>query len=232
MQPVHGRSAAAGPRGDDEKEDDGKNPWFNEEIAAIVKLHRKTIRKYHRSKTKKVELKQMCKELEKRKRKLIKAAKQRHSQQATAMAGNGGNGGNGGNAVEAMGSAMGNAVGANAEAHYAVQRVPGNGHGHGRGQMAMSSNVGHQSPSLSVGQHSAHSQSAGSQREQSVPSTAMLQRHSGSTEDEKREDPNAFPKTHIENVREIDASLIPNVDIPQFFKTASKQIYQICDTYL
>merc|ERR1712032_1266518 len=63
-----------------DKEEDNKNPWFNDEIAAIVKLHRKTIRKYHRSKTKKVELKQMCKELEKKKRKLIKAAKQQHAQ--------------------------------------------------------------------------------------------------------------------------------------------------------
>merc|ERR1719167_135390 len=68
----------------EEKEEDNKNPWFNEEIAAIVKLHRKTIRKYHRSKTKKVELKQQCKELEKRKRKLIKAAKQRYSSQSMA----------------------------------------------------------------------------------------------------------------------------------------------------
>merc|ERR1719195_1146944 len=64
----------------EEKEDDNKNPWFNEQMAAIVKLHRKTIRKYHRSKTKKVELKQICKELEKKKRKLIKAAKQQHAQ--------------------------------------------------------------------------------------------------------------------------------------------------------
>merc|ERR1712129_135774 len=80
-------------KGDGEKKKDGKekeseedatkNPWFNEEIANIVKLHRKTIRKFHRSKTKKAELKAVCKELEKKKRKLIKAAKQRH---AMAMA--------------------------------------------------------------------------------------------------------------------------------------------------
>merc|ERR1712154_275311 len=39
------------------QQDSTKNPWFNDEIAEIVKLHRKTIRKFHRSKTKKKELK-------------------------------------------------------------------------------------------------------------------------------------------------------------------------------
>merc|ERR1712228_759429 len=40
-----------------EEETNNKNPWFNDEIAEIVKLHRKTIRKYHRSKTKKKRIK-------------------------------------------------------------------------------------------------------------------------------------------------------------------------------
>ena len=53
------------------------NPWFNEDIASIVKLCRKYRRKHHKSKTKKNELKQICKELEKKKRKLIRAAKQK-----------------------------------------------------------------------------------------------------------------------------------------------------------
>merc|ERR1712087_475001 len=53
------------------------NPWFNEDIASIVKLCRKYRRKHHKSKTKKNELKQICKELEKRKRKLIRTAKQK-----------------------------------------------------------------------------------------------------------------------------------------------------------
>merc|ERR1712228_748211 len=55
-----------------------KNPWFNDEIALIVKEHRKASRKYHRSKTKKEELKQIFKALDKKKRKLIKAAKQKY----------------------------------------------------------------------------------------------------------------------------------------------------------
>merc|ERR1712154_88003 len=53
------------------------NPWFNEDIASIVKLCRKYRRKHHKSKTKKQELKKICKELEKKKRKLIRAAKQK-----------------------------------------------------------------------------------------------------------------------------------------------------------
>lgn len=53
------------------------NPWFNEDIASIVRLCRKYRRKHHKSKTKKTELKQICKELEKKKRKLIRAAKQK-----------------------------------------------------------------------------------------------------------------------------------------------------------
>jgi len=127
-----------------------KNPWFNDEIAAIVKLHRKTIRKFHRSKTKKTELKQLCKTLEKKKRKLIKAAKQKYGEQM-AMNGGGGN----------------------------------NGDDDGDG-----------------GEHECmnHGQ--------------------------------VLPKTHIQNVRQLDASLMPNVQIPRFLKTASQQIYDICDTYL
>eukprot|EP01083_Nonionella_stella_P028504 78492_1 len=46
------------------------NPWFNEEVASIVKLHRKTARKYHRSKTNKKELKEVCKKLEKKKKEI------------------------------------------------------------------------------------------------------------------------------------------------------------------
>jgi len=53
------------------------NPWFNSEIASVVRLCRKYRRKHHKSKTKKTELKQICKELEKKKRKLIRAAKQK-----------------------------------------------------------------------------------------------------------------------------------------------------------
>jgi len=53
------------------------NPWFTPEIASIVKLCRKYRRKHHKSKTKKTELKEICRELEKRKRKLIRAAKQK-----------------------------------------------------------------------------------------------------------------------------------------------------------
>merc|ERR1719464_1986941 len=53
------------------------NPWFNEDIASIVRLCRKYRRKHHKSKTKKTGLKQICKELEKKKRKLIRAAKQK-----------------------------------------------------------------------------------------------------------------------------------------------------------
>merc|ERR1712048_934747 len=53
------------------------NPWFNEDIASVVKLCRKYRRKHHKSKTKKQELKKICKELEKKKRKLIRAAKQK-----------------------------------------------------------------------------------------------------------------------------------------------------------
>merc|ERR1719361_2033400 len=36
-----------------------------------------------------------------------------------------------------------------------------------------------------------------------------------------------FPQTHIENVQELDASLLPNVSIPQFFKSAANKIYEI-----
>jgi len=53
------------------------NPWFTPEIANIVKLCRKYRRKHHKSKTKKSELKVICRELEKRKRKLIRSAKQK-----------------------------------------------------------------------------------------------------------------------------------------------------------
>merc|ERR1712154_6071 len=60
---------------DDEDDDESiimsknkNNPWFNEDIASIVKLCRKYRRKHHKSKTKKNELKQICKDLEKRKR--------------------------------------------------------------------------------------------------------------------------------------------------------------------
>jgi len=53
------------------------NPWFTPEIASIVKLCRKYRRKHHKSKTKKSELKEICRELEKRKRKLIRSAKQK-----------------------------------------------------------------------------------------------------------------------------------------------------------
>jgi len=55
------------------------NPWFTPEIASIVKLCRKYRRKHHKSKTKKSELKEICRELEKRKRKLIRSAKQKWS---------------------------------------------------------------------------------------------------------------------------------------------------------
>merc|ERR1712228_216250 len=54
------------------------NPWFNDEIAAIIKEHKKAQRKYYRTKTKKEEFKQKCKELKKKKEKLIKAAKQKY----------------------------------------------------------------------------------------------------------------------------------------------------------
>ncbi len=63
------------------------NPWFNEEIASIVKLHRKTARKYHRSKTKPKELKQLCKKLEKKKRKLIRDAKEKYMRELMAKKG-------------------------------------------------------------------------------------------------------------------------------------------------
>merc|ERR1712154_158643 len=57
---------------------DTTNPWFNHEIASLVKEHRKAMRKYYRSKTNKKELKQICKSLDKKKRKLIKASKQKY----------------------------------------------------------------------------------------------------------------------------------------------------------
>jgi len=139
---------------DEDEEDDGndstKNPWFNEEIAAIVKLHRKTIRKFHRSKTKKQELKKLCKELEKKKRKLIKAAKQRYAQQE----------------------------------HHS--------------------------------QHSQHGQRHHNHNHQSNKKRESKER--------------VLPKTHIENVREIDTSLI-NVDFT-FFRNAGQKMYELCDTYL
>jgi len=194
------------PESGEDKDDDNKNPWFNEEIAAIVKLHRKTIRKYHRSKTKKVELKQQCKELEKRKRKLIKAAKQRYSSQSMATM-----------PVHSVSTKMG----ANSEAQYVQRReynVNASEKGNHRRSDGMFKEYGHRT--------SANHRNHLSPRDKS--------RQSRENPEEARDESNgnAFPKTHIENVRQIDASLIPNVDIPQFFKTASKQIYQICDTYL
>jgi len=69
--------------GDDQDEESAimtknrNNPWFTPEIASIVKLCRKYRRKHHKSKTKKSELKEICRELEKRKRKLIRSAKQK-----------------------------------------------------------------------------------------------------------------------------------------------------------
>merc|ERR1719242_48325 len=81
-----------------------------------------------------------------------------------------------------------------------------------------------------LSQHSQHSVRERSVASANTINTVNTINSSSSSEDEGKE--KEFPKTHIENVREIDASLIPNVDIPQFFKTASKQIYQICDTYL
>merc|ERR1712048_262312 len=70
---------------DDEADDEDSNimnknrnnPRFTEEIASVVKLCRKYRRKHHKSKTKKSELKEICRELEKRKRKLIRSAKQK-----------------------------------------------------------------------------------------------------------------------------------------------------------
>ena len=56
-QSQYGSVHRAAERDEDGKEGDvldaTKTPWFNEEIASIVKLHHKTISKYHRSKTKK-----------------------------------------------------------------------------------------------------------------------------------------------------------------------------------
>merc|ERR1712176_270187 len=62
---------------DDIMQKNANNPWFNEDIASVVKLCRKYRRKHHKSKAKKQELKKICKELEKKKRKLIRAAKQK-----------------------------------------------------------------------------------------------------------------------------------------------------------
>merc|ERR1719464_2254489 len=62
---------------DDIMQKNANNPWFNEDIASVVKLCRKYRRKHHKSKTKKQELKKICKELEKKKRKLIRSAKQK-----------------------------------------------------------------------------------------------------------------------------------------------------------
>jgi len=197
----------------DEKAEETKNPWFNEEIGAIVKLHRKTIRKYHRSKTKKTELKVLCKELEKKKRKLIKAAKQRHSQRMALL--------------KQQRQRDQNQLALAAEGQLAADALPAplqkeNGN--------RAANAVNGSPSLAALARNSQHLRGGPMHRGAVQSNG-----GGGDDDEKREEGNGnafIPKTHIENVREIDASLIPNVDIPQIFKTASKQIYQICDTYL
>jgi len=225
------RDPAAG-GGERKEEEDNKNPWFNEEIAVIVKQHRKTIRKYHRSKTKKVELKQQCKELEKKKRKLIKAAKQRHQQHLLEMAAAAASEADPRRDTDSKEMEMNSKAKAAGKAK--VERnspsyTPSTGtEDRPPIQRHLAGNGGNVGNGGNGGTLSGHDQ-----REQSTPSTAMVSRLSGSTEEEKREDSSAgFPKTHIENLREVDASLIPNVDIPQFFKRASKQIFQICDDYL